>query len=122
METEVYGRVKGKCVKNALDLIILAILQDRPWGLSGYDFIGLIYNFFDIMVSPGTLYPVLFSLQKQGLVHMERRGKKKVYYPALKGKRNVESLINSFIDASNQLNEFLRNASNRGEESLPKIA
>ena len=113
MEAEVCTRVKDKCVKNALDLIILALLEDRPWGLSGYDFIGLIYNFFDIMVSPGTLYPVLFSLQKQGLVHVEFRGKKRVYYPALKGKKNVESLINSFIDANNQLNEFLRTVSNK---------
>ena len=113
---EIYARVKGKCVKNALDLIILAILQDRPWGLSGYDFIGLIYNFFDVMVSPGTLYPVLFSLEKQGLVHVEFRGKKRVYYPALKGKKNVESLINCFIDANNQLNEFLRNISNKSED------
>jgi len=116
LEAEVYARVKGKCVKNALDLIILAILQDRSWGLSGYDFIGLIYNFFDIMVSPGTLYPVLFSLQKKGLVHVEFRGKKRVYYPALKGEKNVESLINCFIDANNQLNEFLRNISNESED------
>ena len=122
MEAEVCTRVKDKCVKNALDLIILALLEDRPWGLSGYDFIGLIHNFFGIMVSPGTLYPVLFSLQKQGLVHVEFRGKKRVYYPALKGKKNVESLINSFIDANNQLNEFLRNISDKGKESLPKIA
>jgi len=103
-------------VKNALDLIILAILRDKPWGLTGYDFIGLIYNFFDVMVSPGTLYPVLFSLEKQGLVHVEFRGKKRVYYPALKGKKNVESLINCFIDANNQLNEFLRNISNKSED------
>ena len=115
METEVYAKIKGKCVKNALNLIILVILQDRPWGLSGYDFIGLIYNFFDIMVSPGTLYPVLFSLQKQGLVHVEFRGKKRVYYPALKGKKSIESLINCFIGANNQLNEFLRNVSNKSE-------
>jgi len=109
-------------VKNALDLIILAILRDKPWGLTGYDFIGLIYNFFDVMVSPGTLYPILFSLEKQGLVHVEFRGKKRVYYPAVKGKKNVESLINYFVDASNQLNEFLRNISDKGEESSQKIA
>jgi len=122
MEAEVCATIKGKCVKNALNLIVLAILQDRPWGLSGYDFIGLIHNFFDIMVSPGTLYPVLFSLQKQGLVHVEFRGKRRVYYPALKGKKKVEPLIDCFIDANNQLNEFLRNISNKSEESLPKIA
>ncbi|MEM2935930.1 MAG: PadR family transcriptional regulator [Candidatus Bathyarchaeia archaeon] len=119
---ELCTKVKGRCVKNALDLIILAILQDKPWGLSGYDFIGLIYDFFDIMVSPGTLYPVLFSLQKQGLVHVEFKGKKRVYYPALKGKKNLESFINCFIDANNQLNKFLRNISDKGEEALPKIA
>ncbi len=120
MEAEVCARVRGKCIKKALDLIILAILQDRSWGLSGYDFIGLIYNFFDIMVSPGTLYPVLFSLQKHGLVHMEFRGKKRVYYPALKEKKNVESLINFFIEANNQINDFLHNVSNRTEKSLQK--
>jgi len=74
------------------------------------------------MVSPGTLYPILFSLQKQGLVQVELRGKKRVYYPALKGKKNVKSLINCFTEANNQLSEFLRNISNKSEEDLPKKA
>jgi len=122
LEADVRVRVKDKCVKNALNLIVLALLQDRPWGLSGYDFIGLIHNFFDVMVSPGTLYPILFSLQKQGLVHVEFKGKRRVYYPALKGKKNVEPLIDCFIDANNQLNEFLRNIPKRSEEPSQKIA
>lgn len=49
-----------------MDIIILAELRNRP--MSGYDVISFIHNKFRLIVSSGTVYSLLYSLERNGLI------------------------------------------------------
>lgn len=68
---------KERLVKNFLDLIIMYKLkQDLT---HGYELIKFIHKEFGIFLSPGTVYPVLYELEKNGIVKSEMIGKKRMY-------------------------------------------
>lgn len=50
-------------IKNFSDIFILAELRNGP--LSGYDVIEYIHNKFRILVSSGTVYSILYSLERR---------------------------------------------------------
>ena len=61
---------------------------------SGYDFMKYCKrNGFS--VSPGTIYPHLQSLEEEGYVRYEKRGKRKVYSLTAQGKKIVRNLNKS---------------------------
>lgn len=66
-----------RLVKNFLDLIILCKLKAGP--VYGYDLIRHIHDEFGVFLRPGTVYPVLYGLEKDGLIRSETVGKRKMY-------------------------------------------
>lgn len=75
--TNVEQTVRHKCVKIFLDLIILSSLKRKE--LSGYDVMTVVYDKFHVLLSLGTIYPVLNSLKGKGLVQAKPTRRKKVY-------------------------------------------
>ncbi|MCP8317294.1 MAG: PadR family transcriptional regulator [archaeon] len=47
--------------------------------MSGYDLIESIHNKFNVLLSPGTIYPVLDSLKRSGLVEVFFHNKKRLH-------------------------------------------
>ncbi len=60
---------KNKIVKGLLDMIVLEILNKRP--MHGYQIIAMIRNAFGIYYGPSTIYSLLESLEKEGIVKSE---------------------------------------------------
>ena len=61
--------VSNKLMKGLLDLIILQFLSNQP--MHGYQVITKIRKNFGVYFGPSTIYPLLGTLEKKGLVKSE---------------------------------------------------
>lgn len=85
-DPEAFFGANEKFVKQNLEKIVLSLLEQQP--LSGYDIIKVIFQRFDVPVSHGRVYPLLYSLDGRGILkgEIERSAKvKKVYSLTQKG-------------------------------------
>ncbi|WP_309492654.1 PadR family transcriptional regulator [Candidatus Hecatella orcuttiae] len=75
--------VRERCVKSFLDVIVASVLAERPsWG---YDIIAQIHGKLHVLLSPGTVYPVLHSMEARGLVSRRREGRRETFYLTERG-------------------------------------
>jgi DNA-binding PadR family transcriptional regulator len=86
-----------------MDLLVLAELQEKP--LSGYDIIALIHKRFNVLVSSGTVYSLLYSLERKGLVTADMDQRKRVYTLTAKGEQTLETVRR----ANGEINGLVQN-------------
>jgi len=67
LEHDILRKMNERTIKNFMDILILAQLREGL-PMSGYDFIAFIHKKFRILMSPGTVYSVLYSLERDGLI------------------------------------------------------
>ncbi len=60
--------------------------------MSGYDIIGLVHKRFNVLVSSGTVYSLLYSLERDGLVMADMDKRKRVYTLTSKGEQTLETV------------------------------
>ena len=97
LETAVLKRMHGRIIKNFMDVLVLAELRKRP--MSGYNVIEFIHNKFGLLVSSGTVYSLLYSLEREKLIKGKWNERKRVYTLTEKG----EKTINAILNANNQI-------------------
>jgi DNA-binding PadR family transcriptional regulator len=68
-------------------------LQNGP--ISGYDVISFIHNKFGFLASSGTVYSLLYSLERNGLVEGAWIERKRVYKLIEKGGQTIQTILNS---------------------------
>ena len=66
-------------------------LENRP--LSGYDIISMVFERFRFLASSGTVYSLLYTLERKGLVEGVLNEKKRMYKLTEKGKFTVETIM-----------------------------
>jgi len=93
LESEVLKKMHRRIVKSFMDILILAELRNAP--MSGYDVIAFVHNKFGILVSSGTVYSLLYSLERDGLIRGVWAKRKRVYELTEKGERNIEAIMNA---------------------------
>ena len=93
MESEVLRRMHRRIVKSFMDIPILAELKNSL--MSGYDVIAYIHNKFGILVSSGTVYSLLYSMERDNLIRGIWAKRKRVYELTEKGERNIEAILNA---------------------------
>ena len=97
-------------VKNHLEIIILSLLLEKS--MCGYDLIKEIITKYNVMISQGTVYPLLYSLKGEGIIHMESmKGdmKTKRYSITEDSRNNVEKQIDGFIKKEEYILNSIRN-------------
>jgi len=82
-----------RIIKNFLDVLVLAELRNGP--LSGYDVIAFIHNKFRLLVSSGTVYSMLYSLERDGLIAGVWNQRKRVYKLTGKGEETIKAIMNA---------------------------
>jgi DNA-binding PadR family transcriptional regulator len=97
-----------KMVKDNLETIILALIRKKP--MCGTDIIKTIHLEFDVLLSPGTIYPLLHLLEEEGLVASEKHGKAKTYTPAEGAEPRIKSIVEEHIQAHRLLSHYLQHA------------
>jgi len=90
MVSKIVEKLRRRTIKTFMDVLILGELQEKP--LSGYDIIGLVHKRFNVLVSSGTVYSLLYSLERDGLVVADLESRKRVYTLTDKGKQTLETV------------------------------
>ena len=87
--------VRERCVKSFLDVIIASILANKPsWG---YEIIANIHEKLHILLSPGAIYPVLYSMERKGLIvkHNGDGVRKRFYEITEEGRRWLREMLSA---------------------------
>jgi DNA-binding PadR family transcriptional regulator len=107
------GMTPGKYVKTSLDLVILAILNGKP--MYGYKIMASIHKEFGVLLSPGSLYPLLHLLEEEKLVESRDEGGKRVYLATDEGRTRFQNAFMVFKTSMIQLENFVKR---NGKDSL----
>lgn len=95
-----------KFVKDNLEMIVLSLLFKDS--MCGMDIMKTIHKNFNVLISPGTLYPLLHSLMKRGLLKCESGIKKKVYEVPEGVKPKINSLLSERVRESINFSRLLQ--------------
>jgi len=106
MEGRILKKMHERIIKNFIDIIIMAELLNGP--LSGCDLISYIHNKFNLLVSSGTVYSLMYSLERNGLVEGTWDERKRTYKLTDKGKKTIETILN----ANDKIKIFVANILN----------
>lgn len=103
LEGKILKKMHERIIKNFMDIIIMTEL--RNGSLSGYDVISYIHNKFNLLVSSGTVYSLLYSLERNGLVEGTWDERKRVYKLTEKGEKTISTLLS----ANDKIKGFMAN-------------
>jgi len=82
-----------KMIRCFMDILILGQLRNKP--MSGYDVIEFIHKKFHILVSSGTIYSTLYSMERDGLIEGMWEQRKRVYILTDKGEEKIKIIQNA---------------------------
>ncbi|MEM2338234.1 MAG: helix-turn-helix transcriptional regulator [Candidatus Bathyarchaeia archaeon] len=87
------SKIKKKFIERIiisfLDIVIMAHFKDRAF--SGYDVLVFVQKQFGLLLSPGTVYSRLYSMEREGLIKLVvKKGRKRVYRVTELGKMMVD--------------------------------
>jgi DNA-binding PadR family transcriptional regulator len=92
-EARIIKKMHERVIKNFMDTIIMSELQNGA--ISGYDVISFIRTKFGFLVSSGTVYSLLYSLERNGLVEGVWIERKRVYKLTERGAQTIKTILNS---------------------------
>lgn len=102
LETNVIEKMHRRIVKSFLDVLVLAELRKNV--MSGYDIIGFIHSKFRMLVSSGTVYSLLYSMERKGLIRGRWDQKKRIYMLTEKG----EEIVKAILNANNEIQSLVK--------------
>jgi len=91
--SEFLKKMRKRVIRNFLDVLVLAEL--RKSAMSGYDVMAFILNKYRFLVSSGTIYSILFSLERNGLISGISIERKRVYKLTEKGEEAIRAITNT---------------------------
>jgi len=98
---KVLKNMHRRIIRNFLDVLILAELRSGP--MSGYDFIAYIHDKFHLLISSGSVYSLLYSLERQGLITGVWNQRRRVYRLTEKGEQTIKAIVN----ANNKMGQYM---------------
>lgn len=92
LETKIFRELHERLVKSLMDVIILVALRQGTVFLGGYDVMELLHQKFNVLISSGTVYAILYSMERDGLITGEKNKKKRVYMLTEKGENKIKAM------------------------------
>jgi DNA-binding PadR family transcriptional regulator len=105
MVPKIVGELRGRVIKSFLDILILS--QLKKTSMSGYDLIAFIHKKFDLLVSSGTVYSTLYSLERAGLIKGTFDERRRIYKLTKKGLEDLENIKKANGEIQNLLRKVL---------------
>lgn len=105
-DAQVIYKMNERIIKNFLDIIIMSELRNGNY--SGYDIISYIHNKYQILVSSGTIYSLLYSLERNNLIQGIWSERKRTYKLTDRGTRRIDTLLNTNQDIKAFVTNFLK--------------
>jgi DNA-binding PadR family transcriptional regulator len=103
--TQLVEKLRKRVIQNFMDIFILTEMEKGS--LSGYDVIGLIHQKFGVMLSSGTIYSLLYSIERDGMIKGVWNSRKRVYELTEKGEQNIKAITK----ANKEVQDFLKRLS-----------
>lgn len=100
MKTKALVEIRKRILKNFLDIIILKKLKKNP-SIGGYDIITIFHRNFHILPSSGSVYSILYRMERQGLIKGTKTSEKRVYVLTKKGEGKIQSLLRQHNNIQN---------------------
>ena len=94
MQSKILREMQRSIVTRFLDTIILGELR-RSGPLSGYDVMDFVQVKFGFLVSPGTVYALLYSMERKGLLKGACAQTKRTYALTDKGTETIDTILES---------------------------
>jgi DNA-binding PadR family transcriptional regulator len=90
LDNQTIKKLKQRVIRELLDIIVLGKLQEGT--LSGYDIIIYLNSRFQTVVSSGTVYSLLYSMERKGLIEGVWDERKRAYKLAEDGRHTIEEI------------------------------
>jgi len=99
-----YRQIMDKIIKINREIFMLSALSERS--MCGYDLIKEIFHRCDVFLSQGSVYPILYSLEEEGILQAEfnkgdMRTKKYSFTP--KGRQIAQKKLDEFTRAMEEV-------------------
>ena len=91
-KSETLENIKKSIIKSFLDTLILVKLKNGEF--NGYQIVRFIQKKYDLMISPSTVYSVLYLLEQRDLIKAKSINKVRVYSLTEKGLAMIEIILN----------------------------
>ena len=98
-----------KIIKANRGVFMMCSLLEKQ--MSGYDIIKEIFSRCDVFLSQGTVYPILYTLEEEGLLHAEyKKGdmRSKEYSLTPRGREIAEKDVEDFAKSLEQISFLLK--------------
>jgi DNA-binding PadR family transcriptional regulator len=105
-EAQIIAKMNERMIKNFLDIIIMNELKNGP--SSGYDIISHIHNKYQLLISSGTIYSLLYSLERNNMIEGIWTERKRTYRLTKRGTRVIETMLTVNPDIKNFASSFLK--------------
>ncbi len=105
-EARIIKKMHERVIKSFMDTIIMAELRKGP--ITGYDVISYIRNRFGFLASSGTVYSLLYSLERNGLIQGNWDDRRRTYKLTEKGSQTIQTILNSQDQIRNFMTIVLR--------------
>jgi DNA-binding PadR family transcriptional regulator len=89
---EILFEIHERFVKSFLDIIILTHLNSPNRSVGGYDILKLVQKKFGLLLSAGSVYSLLYSMERDGLIRGIGRHKR-VYNLTNIGEEKVKTVL-----------------------------
>ena len=106
LEKEILSSMLERLLKNFLDVLVLAEMESND--MSGYDLIQYVHDEFGFLISSGTIYSLLYSMERDGLVEGRWNSRKRVYTLTDKGKETIRAIQNASRSIQNFMAKLLQ--------------
>lgn len=104
-----YKKIIDRTIKINKDIFILSSLLNKQ--MCGYDLIKEIFQDCDVFLSQGTVYPILYSLEEEGILQAEfSKGdmRSKRYSLTPKGRELAQKRLDDFAKAILHVSSLIR--------------
>jgi DNA-binding PadR family transcriptional regulator len=102
-ESKILDELNERVIKSFLDIVVMTKLKSET--LSGYDFIAFINKRFNMLISAGTVYSLLYALERKQLIEGSGEERRRVYKLTEKGKTTIDVILKE----NRQIEGFMAN-------------
>ena len=84
----------------------------KEGAVSGYDVLTYFHRKFGFIVSAGTVYSILYSMERDGLIKAQQEDRRRIYSLTTKGEATVKAIHQSPNILDNSFTELLKPKTN----------
>lgn len=93
LQTEIVNRMYERFLREFMDILIMVRMREGE--TSGYGILTYFHERFDFLVSSGTVYSMLYSMERDGLVKARGQDRRRIYSLTPKGEAVIEAVYQS---------------------------